>query len=155
MSRIRSVVALAATVAGLATGAVLAPPASAANPTWAVTAPSSGTPLAKANGDFANNGGVYATVGINYVDMSNNGKGVFVEVEFWFYRIYGPGLPSVWEKVDTKQTARTQRMRYVPTNLSTRLPGNGHSARAKIKVCEDVPRRGDVCSNQAQVSFDY
>ncbi|GGU20312.1 hypothetical protein [Lentzea flava] len=155
MSKIRSAVALAATVAGLATGVVFAPTASAANPTWAVTALRSGAPIAKANGDFSNNGGVYATTGINYVDMSNNGRGVYVEVEFWFYLYLGPGLPEAWHMNDVKQTPRTQRMRYVPTELSTRLPGNGSKARAKIKVCEDVPSRGDVCSTKAVVSFDY
>lgn len=155
MSKIRSVVALTATMAGLATGIVLAPAASAANPTWAVTAPSSGTPLAKANGDFANNGGVYATAGINYVDMSNNGKGVYVEVEFWFYRYLAPGLPEIWYRDAVKQTPRTQRMKYVPTNLSMRLPSLGSKARAKIRVCEDVPNKVDVCSNWSVVSFDY
>ncbi|MEU4248336.1 hypothetical protein AB0F15_13090 [Amycolatopsis sp. NPDC026612] len=49
MSRIRSAVALAATVAGVATGTVLAPSAgaaSAADPTWAAAASGSGTSAA-------------------------------------------------------------------------------------------------------------
>jgi hypothetical protein len=153
MSKVRSAVVLAA--AAVATSIVLAPAANAANPTWSVTVSKSGAALGKANGDFSNNGGVYATTGINYVDMSNNKNGVYVEVEFWFYKTYAPGIPSLWERTKIEQTGRTQRMKFVPTTLSAHLPGNADKARAKIKVCEDVPNRGDVCSAQAVVSFDY
>ncbi|WP_020660471.1 hypothetical protein [Amycolatopsis benzoatilytica] len=157
MSKFRSVVALAATAAGVATGTVLAPtPASAANAQWKVNAYSGSTLHAKAYGDFANNGGVYATVGINYVDMLNNGNPVYVEVHWSFWRTPVGSSTPVWypEKV-YKQTDRTERMKYVPTSLSKGLRGDSNKVRATIKVCEDRPHNFDICSDPAIVAFDY
>lgn len=129
--------------------------AHAAGTPWAVTAYNGSTPVAKAYGDFANNGGVYATAGINMVDMSNNGNPVFVEVTFYFWTRPFIGAPEMWLQVDKKQTARTQRMKYVPTELSTRLKSSSSKARASIKVCEDRNAAQDKCSAPAIVAFEY
>jgi hypothetical protein len=146
---------IAATTVVVAAGLLLPSPAYAAGTQWAVTAYNGSTPIAKANGDFANNGGVYATAGINYVDMSNNGHSVYVQVDWWYFRSPAPGLPKGWVKEDNKQTPHTERMKYTATELSRRLQPEAQQVKAQIKVCEDVPHRGDICSAPANVSFSY
>ncbi|WP_152546824.1 hypothetical protein [Amycolatopsis orientalis] len=141
---------------GFAAATLFAPAsASAAGLPWAVTADSGGTPIAKAYGDFADNGGVFATVGINYVDMSNNGSPVYVEVSFFFWEDSSTGVRWVPDYPASKQTARTQRMKYVSTELSTRLHSTSSQARAEIKVCEDRNLAYDRCSPPAIKTFTY
>ncbi|MFD8497322.1 hypothetical protein [Amycolatopsis sp. NPDC059657] len=145
-------------VAGAFVAAALIVPtsASAANAQWTVNAYSGSTLRAKAYGDFANNGGVYATAGINYVDMLNNGNPVFVEVHWSFWRTPVGGSNPVWIAEEKyKQTARTERMKYVPTSLSKGLRSDSNRVRAIITVCEDRNLNFDICSDPAIVAFDY
>ncbi|GAB2857274.1 hypothetical protein GCM10027200_67010 [Lentzea nigeriaca] len=148
-------VTAAAMTAFAAAGLLLPAQAQAAGTPWAVTAYNGSTPIAKAYGDFANNGGVYATAGINMVDMSNNGNPVYVEVQFQFWTRPFIGAPEMWLDVSKQQTGRTSRMKYVPANLSTRLKPSSSKARALIKVCEDRNNAADKCSAQAFAAFEY
>ncbi|GAA1319892.1 hypothetical protein GCM10009610_47660 [Pseudonocardia xinjiangensis] len=148
-------VSVAAVTILLATALALPSPAYAAGTPWTVTASSGSTKLAQAKGDFANNGGVYATAGINYTDLRNNGRGVYVQVDWWFYRSPAPGLPKGWVQENASQTSRTQTATWATASLSKQLRGDAQQVKAQIKVCEDVPNRGDICSPPANVSFSY
>lgn len=153
---VRTVKVAVATTTVFVVGAALAPtPSLAAPQAWgpiAVTVAGGSGQLGKAYGDFANNGGVYATVGINYVDMFDNGIPVYVEVN-WYY-MYG-GFPGsgTWKWYKKSQTERTQRMKYVPTELSHRLRYDSWAVRADIKVCEDRVRALDRCSGTESREF--
>ncbi|MFD4639766.1 hypothetical protein ACFWN2_20795 [Lentzea sp. NPDC058436] len=147
-----SVLAMAALVTG---GLFLPGTAQAAGTPWSVTAYNGSTSIAKANGDFANNGGVYATAGINMADTSNNGSPVYVEVKFYFWTRPFIGAPEIWMEVDKKQTSRTSSAKYVTANVSTRLRPSSSKARASIMVCEDRNNKADKCSAPSIVAFDY
>ncbi|GAA1667004.1 hypothetical protein [Fodinicola feengrottensis] len=151
----RAVTVFAATTAAVVTTALLAPAAAqAAGAPWAVTAMSGSTPIAKAYGDFAKNG-PFATVGMNWVDMSNNGNPVYVEV-YWSYWIQDASGSWYWASGGGKQqSARSSRMKYVSGNLSDRYYPEGNRARAEIKVCEDRSKAWDKCSSTATVYFNY
>jgi hypothetical protein len=152
----RAVTVLTATTAAVVTTALLAPTAvQAAGVPWSVTAMNGSTPIAKAYGDFANNGGKYATVGMNWVDMSNNGNPVYVEV-YWSYWMQDAAGTWYWATGGGKQqSARSSRMKYVSGNLSDRLDHDGVRARAEIKVCEDRNNARDKCSSTKSVYFNY
>ena len=104
--------------------------------------------------DFANNGGVYATVGANWSDLRSNGHSVFVEVDFYFYEKGGiVGQQWGWYKDKSVESSRTSTSASGP--LSRRLHAAATAARASIKVCEDVPAGGDHCSAPTIKSFNY
>lgn len=151
----RAAALFATTMATVVAAALLTPTqAQAAGQAWSVEANNGSTIIAKAYGDFANNGGVYATVGANWVDMANNGNPVYVEVEWQFY-VYS-GMGWYWATGgDNSQTARSSRMKYVSGSLSRKLPSNGSKAKAKMKVCEDRNNAKDRCSGYKSLTFDY
>jgi hypothetical protein len=152
----RTAMLFGATMAAVVAAALLAPTqAQAAGQPWSVQASNGTSIVAKAYGDFANNGGVYATVGANWVDMSNNGNPVYVEVEWQFY-VWSPQFGWYWATGgDNSQTARSSRMKYVSGSLSRKLDSGGTKAKAKIKVCEDRNNAKDICSGYQTLIFDY
>lgn len=128
---------------------VMAPAAHAAGKKWGpIYAKTDGTSAAAAWGDFANNGGVYATVGANWTDLKyTDGWDAYVEVQFTFWK------QGRWQYASTVQSKRTYDTASGP--LSARLRSDATAARAVIKVCVDRSARPDVCSPTSIVSFNY
>lgn len=153
LSRAIKVVAVSATA--LAAVSLAAPAANAAGQHWGTVyaKDSAGNNLASANGDFANNGGVYATVGANWSDLRSNGNSVYVQVDFYFYENGGPLGRLGWYKDKTVQSSRTSGSAHGP--LSRALHSGAKQARAVIKVCEDINNHTDVCSSSVIKSFSY
>ncbi len=153
----KTVTVLAAATTVLAATSLLAPVASAAGKPWGTLyAVDRGNKAAAAYGDFANNGGVYATVGANWADMLNDGNAVYVQASFSFWE--KSTSSGQWEWVpdpSSHQTARSSRFKYVNGSLSARLHAGATQARADIKVCEDINLTTDICSPHAIVSFSY
>jgi hypothetical protein len=144
--------------AALLAASVVAPQAGAATPQkWGTLyAMSDGIKLGAAYGDFANNGGVYATVGANWADMVDNGHPVFVDAQFSFWE---KNIKGEWDWVPDPrgdvQSARSSRFKYVGAPLSVRLHSGATQARVEIRVCEDVKHHFDHCSGSAILSFAY
>ncbi|MBB5897815.1 hypothetical protein ACFFS4_27470 [Kutzneria kofuensis] len=146
---------VAATAAALVTASLAAPAANAAGQHWGtIYVVDRGDKVGAAYGDFANNGGVYATVGANWVDMRNDGNPIYVEVWFSFWEEDTDGK---WRWVNDKavQSTRSSRFKPVGAPLSTRLHSAATQARAEIKVCEDINLTTDICSAHAILSFSY
>ncbi|MFJ3842247.1 hypothetical protein [Streptomyces sp. NPDC090054] len=135
--------------ASVAASLVVAPTAQAAGKSWGpIHARVSAGNVASASGDFANNGGVYATVGANWRDLrAGDGDPVYVEAEFFFLK------NGKWESAGSSQTLRTDTS--ASGSLSRRLRQDAHGARAVIKVCADRTRWADLCSSESVVSFSY
>jgi hypothetical protein len=137
---------------------LITPTASAAGQHWGTISAKdkTGNVLAEANGDFANNGGVYATVGANYRDMRNDDRPVYVEVSFYFWEVPTTSTEAQWvDAEDTQQTSRYSGGKWSGAPISTRLHPGSDRARAVIKVCEDVPSHTDPCSPDVTVTFNY
>lgn len=135
-------------VASLLASTVTAPAASAVGKRWGtIYAQDGGRNISSADGDFANNGGVYATVGANWRDLYDDGRASYVEVNFSYY------VKGKWEGAGQTQSARTTTR--ASQALSSRLKHDGTAARAVIKVCIDRSRLPDICSRDAVVSFNY
>lgn len=132
-------------------------PAFAAGASWGeITAYDGSVPLAAAKGDFANNGGVYATVGANWRDIANDGHKSYVEVVFYqFYRSPTAEYPEEWHQTGKVQSERYDGKSWKGTPLSSRLNSLANKARAVIKVCVDIPNKGDKCSAGATMTFNF
>lgn len=159
MSQIRSgrmMKVLGVTAGALVMTSVQVSAANAAGSPWGtIYAVDRGNKAAAAYGDFANNGGVYATVGANYADMLNDGNAVYVQVNFSFWKKDHTGE---WNWVpDSKrvQSPRSSRFVYVGVPLSRKLDPSATGVRAHIKVCEDINNTTDICSPSAIKSFNY
>lgn len=158
MSRIglsRTIKILAASAAALVAASLAAPAANAAPVKWGtIHATDGGVNVAAAYGDFANNGGVYATVGANWADMREDGNAVYVQVDFTFYeRVLGLWG---WHDGGSVQSTRSSRFVYVGAPLSVKLHSGATKARASIKVCEDIrPGQHDKCSAPTIQTFSY
>ncbi|MFF3401474.1 hypothetical protein ACFYW6_23555 [Streptomyces sp. NPDC002659] len=140
--------ASAMVAASLLASTVVAPAANAAGKRWGpIYAKSGHTAIGSADGDFANNGGVYATVGANWRDLRNDGMPTFVRVEFFFL------VEGKWESAGSSESARTHTHASGP--LSRRLRHEATAARAAIHVCVDRNALPDFCSRDAIVSFNY
>jgi hypothetical protein len=127
---------------------VAAPAADAAGTHWGpIYAKSGQTNVASADGDFANNGGVYATVGANWHDLRADGNPVFIRVEFFFL------IKGSWESAGDTESSRTTT--NASGALSRRLRVDATAARAAIHVCADRAAIPDTCSRDAIVSFNY
>jgi hypothetical protein len=147
---------VAATAAALVTASLLAPVANAAGKPWGTLyAVDRGNKAAAAYGDFANNGGVYATVGANWADMLNDGNAVYVQADFSFWERNSQGEWDWVPDPSSRQTPRSSRFKYVSGSLSVKLHANATQARAAIKVCEDINLTTDICSPYAILSFSY
>lgn len=137
-----------AVVASLLASTVTAPAANAVGKRWGtIYAMDGDRKISSADGDFANNGGVYATVGANWRDLYNDGRASYVEVNFAYY------VKGKWESAGKTQSSRTTT--HASQALSSRLKHDGTAARAVIKVCVDRNHLPDICSNDAVVSFSY
>ncbi|WP_154676337.1 hypothetical protein [Amycolatopsis benzoatilytica] len=155
MSRISLSGTVAATTAALVAASLLAPEANAAGQHWGtVYVVDRGDKVGAGYGDFANNGGVYATVGANWVDMRNDGNPIYVEAAFSFWK---EDVDGKWRWVlgKTVQSARSSRFKPVGDSLSARLDAAATQVRADIKVCEDIDLTTDICSPHAILSFSY
>ncbi|AYG85153.1 hypothetical protein DWB77_07370 [Streptomyces hundungensis] len=150
MARIRHLLTASTLVAAsLLTSFLATSPAAAQGKAWGkLYARNDSGKLARAYGDFANNGGVYATVGANWDDLRRSDHNpVYVEAEFFFLK------GGKWESAGTTQTARTDTSDS--GSMSRKLRHDAHAARAVIKVCVDRAHWSDVCSPSAVVSFSY
>ncbi|MEU7062907.1 hypothetical protein [Streptomyces sp. NPDC046161] len=150
MTRLRHLLTASTVVAASLLTAVLATaPAEAAGKSWGkLYARDDSGKLARAYGDFANNGGVYATVGANWDDLRRSDHNpVYVEAEFFFLK------NGKWESAGTTQTPRTDTS--ASGSMSRKLRHDAHAARAVIKVCVDRAHWSDICPPQAVVSFSY
>lgn len=153
MSRILKIALACAAAVGLVS--VAAPVANAATQHWGtIYVYDHGGKVGAGYGYFADNGGVYATVGANWVDMLNDGNAIYVQVDFSFWEKDHTGQ---WDWVPDKsvQSSRNSRFKPVGGPLSTRLHAGATQARADIKVCEDISLTTDICSAHAIVSFSY
>jgi hypothetical protein len=145
----RVLTASAVVAASLFASTVVTPAAHAAGKSWGtIYARTAAGNIASAYGDFANNGGVYATVGGNWRDLRpSDGDPAYLEVEFLFYKA------GKWESAGSSQSSRTDSSASGP--LSRKLRADATAARAAIKVCIDRNNWADLCSPEAIVSFNY
>ncbi|MCM2388302.1 hypothetical protein [Streptomyces albipurpureus] len=146
----RALAALAVVTASLVTSTLVTTPAAhAASKKWGnIYAQSGSTRLATANGDFANNGNVYATVGGNWWDLRNDNRPTYLKVEFFFKK------GGKWRSAGTSKSDPTHEKGNGP--ISRRLRADATAARANIQVC--VRRTSiapDICSPRATPSFNY
>jgi hypothetical protein len=153
----RAIKILAVSATALAAVSLAAPAANAAGKTWGtIYVMDNGVKVGAGYGDFADNGGVYATVGANWVDMRNDGNPIYVEVAFSFWEKDATGTWD-WVPDTTVQSTRSSRFKPVGAPLSTRLQyhSSANQVRANIKVCEDIKLTTDICSAHAILSFSY